>query len=157
MRKKEYSLRAIAGALDRAVSTISDELRRNEVSGRYDPRKADHKASIRRREAKYQGMTIVQDAKLRDFIERLLGIRIYFCHPYHAWEKGTVENTNRYIRRYVPKRSDISKYAPRTIRAVEARLNRRIMATLSYRTPQEVMERLRTRKKRLRAGKESQK
>jgi len=26
-------------------------------------------------------------------LERMLGAQIYFCHPYHSWEKGLVENT----------------------------------------------------------------
>ena len=35
-------------------------------------------------------------------LEALLGTRIYFTHPYHSWEKGLVENTNRWIRCFVP-------------------------------------------------------
>lgn len=81
-------------------------------------------------------------------LERIVGIRIYFCHPYHAWEKGSVENANKYIRRYIPKRSDISRYAKKSIREMESRLNHRIMAVLRYRTPDECLERYRKRKKR---------
>src|SRR3989344_4669130 len=40
-------------------------------------------------------------------LEVLLNTRIYFTHPYHSWEKGLVENTNRWIRCFVPKRRDI--------------------------------------------------
>ena len=42
-------------------------------------------------------------------IERELNTKIYFCEPYHSWEKGLVENTNRWIRLFVPKRSDIAQ------------------------------------------------
>lgn len=69
----------------------------------------------------------------------LLGVPIYFCHPYHSWEKGSVENTNKLIRRYVPKGSDISGYAEAYIQWVEDRLNHRPRKCLDYRTPQEVM------------------
>ena len=69
----------------------------------------------------------------------LLGIRIFFCHPYHSWEKGTVENTNKVIRRDVLKGSDISRYSKRFIRRLEEKLNRRPMKCLGYRTPKEVM------------------
>jgi len=37
-----------------------------------------------------------------------LHTRIYFCHPYHSWEKGTNENTNGLVRRYLPKKTDIA-------------------------------------------------
>ena len=41
-------------------------------------------------------------------VEKLFNTSIYFTHPYHSWEKGLVENTNRWIRVYIPKKSDIS-------------------------------------------------
>jgi len=41
-------------------------------------------------------------------IEKVLGTKIYFCEPYHSWEKGLVENTNRWIRLFVKKKSDIA-------------------------------------------------
>jgi IS30 family transposase len=84
-------------------------------------------------------------------LERLLGIKIYFCHPGHAWEKGTVENTNRCIRQDVPKSSDISRFSKRFIQKVEDRLNRRMMKVLQYQTPGEALEKHRQRKKRSRA------
>jgi transposase, IS30 family len=40
-------------------------------------------------------------------IEKDLSTVIYFCEPYHSWEKGLVENTNRWIRLFVKKKSDI--------------------------------------------------
>ena len=43
-------------------------------------------------------------------IAAILNLQFYFCHPYHSWEKGTVENTNKEIRKDLPKGSDISKY-----------------------------------------------
>jgi transposase, IS30 family len=70
-------------------------------------------------------------------LEQLLCVRIYFCTPYHSWEKGTVENTNRYIRRYIKKRSDISQYSDEYIQTVQDRLNRRPMKCLDYNTPDE--------------------
>lgn len=86
-------------------------------------------------------------------LARILGVRIFFCHPYHSWEKGTVENANRAIRRDIPKGSDLSRRSPRCIRNLAAKLNRRPMKCLGYRTPQEVLNayrvRVRRNKKRL--------
>ncbi len=302
MKRKRYSLRDIAKALHRAVSTISDELSRNRVHGRYDPAKAHHKAYARRKYAKYQGMKIVHHDELKgevnsrlmddqspsavarrithrekhlpsisknaiyryimsvygrriethrllkkrrryhrrgskkslslrtfidqrpryinersrigdvegDFIvsgksgrgilltvadrrsrisfierilpvsiphvhraflrikkrfpemktmttdndllfarhkelEQLLNITLYFCHQYHSWEKGTIENTNGVIRRDIPKGSDLSRYSRRFIEKLEAKLNRRPMECLQDRTPQEVLDMYRKR------------
>lgn len=293
---KGYGVRAIARALGRSASTVSDELRRNRVYGYYDPRKAQYKAYVRRKYAKYQGMKIAACAALRreieyrlyddqspeaiagclkrqkkktlyisknaiyryiaspygrnieihrrskrkrqyrkrsrirflsnrtfidkrpkkinarkrigdveaDFIlsgrsgigilvtvadrksrasfleqilhvtiarvhgalmrikrrfpeiktittdndilferhrelEKLLQVKIYFCHPYHSWEKGTIENTNGIIRRDIPKGSDISRYSKIFIKSLEAKLNRRPMKILGFRSPQEIL------------------
>ena len=81
-------------------------------------------------------------------LAQTLGVKIYFCHPYHSWEKGTIENTNGAVRRAIPKGSDISKYTRHFIRAVEARLNDRYMECLQFATPQEMLDRHRIRKER---------
>lgn len=80
-------------------------------------------------------------------LERLLGVKIYFCHPYHSWEKGTIENTNKYVRKDIPKGSDISRYSG-FIKKLEAKLNRRYMEVLNHKTPQEMLNEHRKRKKR---------
>lgn len=88
-------------------------------------------------------------------LEVLLGVKIYFCHPYHSWEKGTVENTNGCIRKYIPKGSDISKYSKRFIRSIENKLQRRIMKCLDYLIPLEVLTKSRKQKQRRSAAKNS--
>lgn len=300
-------MRNIAGVLRRSVSTVSDELKRNRVRGSYDPRKAHHKAYVRRKYAKYQGMKIVGHPRLRAFVEqalwesrspesiagriknherylprisadsierflrsihgrrieahrrqlirkrswrrkrpkvtrlkdrkfidirpkiinrrgrigdveadfilsgksgrgilltivdrklrlsflekilpvsiknvhrafihikkrypelktittdndlllerhqeleKLLETTIYFCHPYHSWEKGTIENTNGEVRKSIPKGSDISQYSRSFIRSVEVKINHRYMECLKYRTPKEALELHRKQKRR---------
>jgi IS30 family transposase len=81
-------------------------------------------------------------------LEELLKVKIYFCHPYHSWEKGTVENVNRQIRRDIPKSSDISRYSKQFIRKIEDKLNRRFLKCLNSLTPCEVIEKYRQQKKR---------
>jgi IS30 family transposase len=295
--KKGYSFRDIAESLNRDPSTISREISENSVKGIYDPNKADHKAYVRRKYSKYQGMKVVGDNRLRGYVEeklvkdwspeeiagrlknidkdikyasygaiykfvysvygrnlerhlrykgkkrrgrkrkkvtqlknrtfidqrpeitnkrarfgdwegdfivsgkngkgillvlherkarytvirkimtrscqkinqyllemigificfnsltidndisfrkheelsKILGVPIYFCHPYHSWEKGGVENTNKLIRQYIPKGSNISKYSNEYIKEIEAKLNNRPRKCLGYKTPLEVM------------------
>ena len=72
-------------------------------------------------------------------MSRILGVPVYFCHPYHSWEKGGVENTNKLIRRYVPKGTDISKLNDEYILTIEDKLNSRPRKCLRFKTPLEVM------------------
>ncbi len=81
-------------------------------------------------------------------LEIITDTKIYFCKPYHSWEKGTVENTNKYIRKDIPKRSDISRYSNIFIKCLEDKLNRRSLKCLSYLTPKEVLDLERNNKKR---------
>ncbi len=78
--------------------------------------------------------------KKHKILSKILGIPIYFCHPYHSWEKGGVENTNKLIRKYIPKGSDISRYNDEYIQMVEDKLNNRPKKCLKYKTPNEVMK-----------------
>ncbi len=67
-----------------------------------------------------------------------LGMRSWFCEPYHSWEKGQVENTNGLIRRFVPKRTRLDDVSEDKIKEVESWLNDRPRKVLEFRTPNEV-------------------
>lgn len=64
-----YKKLAIAQAVNRAYSSIWDEISQNSVNGKYDARKSHHKAYVRRKYAKYQGMKIVENVSLRQKVE----------------------------------------------------------------------------------------
>lgn len=70
-------------------------------------------------------------------LEAVLGMDIYFCHPYAAWERGTVENRNGLIRRWFPKGTDFSQISDAKIQEVEYKINSRPMAILDFLTPDE--------------------
>ena len=70
--------------------------------------------------------------------EQLLGAPFYFTHPYHSWEKGLVENTNKWIRHFIPKKTDLSTVTKETIVTVLTYLNERPRQVLGYRTANEV-------------------
>ena len=294
--RKSYGLGGVADVLGRSKSSISDEIKRNSTEGKYDPEKAQHKAYVKRKYSKYQGMKIVGNPILRNYVEeqlakdwspeeisgriqeadkhikyasrgaiykfiysvygrplekhlrykgkkrkprgslpvtklegrvfidqrpkivenkerfgdwegdfivsgkqgkgvllvlherksryalakrivglnmktayqyifemtggivintltldndiifkkhkelsQILDVPVYFCHPYHSWEKGGVENTNKLIRQYIPKGGDISMYSDEYVKMIQDKLNTRPRKCLNYKTPMEVM------------------
>ncbi len=74
-------------------------------------------------------------------LERVLGIKIYFCHVHAPYEKPSIENLNKDLRKYIRKGSDISKYSVYRIKKLEAKLNRRFMDVLGSLTPDEAYAR----------------
>lgn len=70
--KKKYSLSDIARVLKRSKGALSDEISRNSINGAYDPKKAQQKAYFRRKYSKYQGMKIVSNLTLRNYVEKKL-------------------------------------------------------------------------------------
>jgi len=50
-------------------------------------------------------------------------LTLYFAHPYSSFERGTNENQNGIIRRFIPKGSDIGEYTKKTVRSVQDWMN----------------------------------
>ena len=71
-------------------------------------------------------------------LERTLGIRCFFAHAYHAWERGSNENANGLIRRFFPKGTDFRTVSDEEIQRVEYLLNTRPRKRLGWKTPYEV-------------------
>lgn len=61
--------------------------------------------------------------------------QIWYCHSYAAWEKGSVENHNRMIRRFFPKGTDFSTIPERRIRQVQDWMNNYPRRILGWETP----------------------
>ena len=64
--------------------------------------------------------------------------RIYYAHPYSSWERGSNENANRIIRRFIPKGCDISKFTRKQIRRVEEWINNYPRKILDFKTAEEM-------------------
>lgn len=69
-----------------------------------------------------------------------LKVSTYFCHPYSSWEKGSVEQGIKLLRRYIPKKADLKDYSQKDISAILERINNTPLKCLGWRTPNEVFE-----------------
>lgn len=69
-----------------------------------------------------------------------LSLSVFFCHAYHSWEKGTNENMNGIVRRYLPRRTDLDTITQQDLDEIAEELNNRPRAILGFKTPKEVLE-----------------
>ncbi len=68
-------------------------------------------------------------------ITRFLGVPVYFADPYCSWQKGAIENTNKLIRQYIPKKESFDCYTDKRIMSIQKKLNERPREKLNFSTP----------------------
>lgn len=70
-----------------------------------------------------------------------LGLPTFFCDPYSSWQKGGVENGNKMIRRYIPKKTNLSEVSQDFIDHIVSIINNKPRKILGYKTALEVARR----------------
>ena len=107
----DHTADTVAAAMIREMGRLPDHLRRSITWDR--------------------GTELADYAKIQTALETTL----YFCDPHSPWQRGTNENTNRLLRFWFEKGTDLSVHTPDDLQRVAAKLNRRPRPTLNLDTP----------------------
>lgn len=74
-------------------------------------------------------------------ITRLLSMKgrekvvVYFADSYSSWQKGAIENANKLIRKYIPKKSNFDDFSDKRILEIQKKINRRPREKLNFDSP----------------------
>jgi transposase, IS30 family len=68
-----------------------------------------------------------------------LGMQTYFADPYSSWQRGTNENTNGLLRRYLPKKTSFLHLTQEELDEIVWEINNRPRKVLQYKTPSEIL------------------
>lgn len=131
-----------------AVGTVVDRKTRYLIIIPLDSRKSkavtaafakyllEHPAYLRKSMTYDNGMEMA----FHKWLTKKTGMDIYFAHPYSSWERGTNENTNGLIRRFLPKGTDFKDISIERLKEIENTLNNRPRKVLGYKTPNEARQ-----------------
>jgi IS30 family transposase len=79
---------------------------------------------------------------LHKTLAKRLRMDVFFCDAYKPWQRGSNENANGIIRRYLPKGIDLSPFTDKNLSDLEFVLNNMPRKILGFRTPQEVFSQI---------------
>lgn len=135
--------RATGGAVSVVADRKSGLVLLDKLSGKNSE---ERMKPLLKRFAKYPGsihQTITFDNGTENVSHELLrqfsNCQTFFAHPYHSWEKGTVENTIGLVREFIPKGTDLTQVKQKDLNTISLMLNDRPRKRLGFKTPSEVL------------------
>jgi len=81
-----------------------------------------------------------EEAVVAEAVSAGIGADAWFCDPQAPYQKGTVENTNNRLRKYLPRSTEPTALTNRYLRSICHRLNSTPRKCLGYHTPAEIFE-----------------
>lgn len=135
----------IAGSKNSYIVTLVERHSRFVMLGKIKDRKSESVVSALIKQAKklpnelYKSLTLDRGTEFAEHrrFQVETNIDVYFCDPNSPWQRGSNENTNRLLRQYFPKGTDLSVHSQAKLSAVARQLNERPRKTLDYETPAE--------------------
>ncbi len=130
--------------------TLTERMSRQEIIVKLPDRKAETiRRAIDRLERttpgfrqKFRSITTDNGSEFMEYDKLIKSCRckgnrfdIYYCHSYSAWEKGSVENHNRMIRRFFPKGTNFDEVTSADVRRVQDWMNSYPRRVLGWQTP----------------------
>jgi IS30 family transposase len=70
-------------------------------------------------------------------IKAATGVQVYFCDPHAPWQRGSNENTNRPLRQFQPRGTDLTRHSRADLSHIAQLLNDRPRKTLGFMKPSE--------------------
>ena len=131
-----------------AIGTIVERKSRYTIIVKLNGKKADEVAKMFSKKLNQlnpifkKSMTYDNGTEMakHELITHKTGMKIYFAHPYSSWERGTNENTNGIIRRYLPKGTNFNQIDENKLLFIQQKLNNRPRKTIGYKTLKEIMD-----------------
>ena len=74
-------------------------------------------------------------------IAKKLKTSFFFTNPYASWEKGLIENTNKLVRQYIPKKTNFNNLNELQIKEIQYKINNRPRKNLNFYSPKEILYR----------------
>ena len=99
--------RATQDEVEKALKRIRERIETEENASKIESLTSDN------------GSQLIDEKAMR----KATGADVFYAHPYSAWERGTNENANRIVRRFIPKGAVIKRYSKAKIRAIETHIN----------------------------------
>lgn len=135
----------IEGLNQSHIITLVERNTRFVMLAKLDNKKSDTVVKALTKQAKalprelYQSLTWDRGVEMKGHQKFTLAtdIQVYFCDPKSPWQRGTNENTNRLLREYLPKKTDLSIHSQEKLNKIAQQLNERPRKTLDYNTPAE--------------------